>query len=54
MHSPKDCRLGASRKDGGSKKEDTPNSAIAAAAAATVACPSIASIISNFIFNNEE
>ena len=53
MHSPKDCRLGASRKDGGSKKEDKPNSVVAAAAA-TVACPSIASIISNFTFDDEE
>ena len=54
MHSPKDCRLGASRKDGGSKKEDKPNSVVAAAAAATVACPSIASIISNFTFDDKE
>ncbi len=54
MHSPKDCRLGASRKDGGSKKEDNPNSIVAAAAAATVACPSIVSIISNFTFEDKE
>jgi hypothetical protein len=54
MHSPKDCHLGASRKDGGSKKEDKPNSVVAAATAATVACPSIASIISNFTFDDKE
>ncbi len=50
MHSPKDCHLIVSRKDGGSKKEDKPNSAFAATTSATVACPSIASIISNFTF----
>ena len=54
MHSPKDCCLRASRKDGRSKKEAKPNSVVAAAIAATVACPSITSIISNFTFKNEE
>ena len=50
IHSPKDCRLGNARKEGdqASKKEDKPNSIAAAAAAATIACPSIASLISNF------
>jgi hypothetical protein len=50
IHSPKDCRLGHERKEGdqASKKEDRPNSVAAAAAAATIACHSIASLISNF------
>ncbi len=50
IHSPKDCSLGNARKEGdqASKKEDKPNSIAAAAAAATITCPSIASLISNF------
>ena len=52
IHSQKDCHLGKARKEGDQppKKEDTskPNSVAAAAAAATIACPSIASLISNF------
>ncbi len=50
IHSPKDCRLGNARKEGNqaSKKEEKQNSIAAAAAAATIACPLIASLISNF------
>jgi hypothetical protein len=50
IHSPKDCRLGNARKEGdqASKKEDKPNSVAAAAPAATIACPLIASLIFNF------
>jgi hypothetical protein len=56
IHSPKDCCLGHSRKEGdqaSNKKEDKPNSVAAAAAAVTIACPSIASLISNFTFKDE-
>ncbi len=50
IHSPKDCCLGNARKEGNqaNKKEDKPNSIATAAAAATIACPYIASLISNF------
>ncbi len=56
IHSPKDCHLGHSQKEGdqaSNKKEDKPNSVAAAAAAATIACPSIASLISNFTFEDK-
>jgi hypothetical protein len=56
IHSPKDCRLGQERKEGdqASKKEDRPNSVAAAAATATTACPSIASLISNFTLDDAD
>jgi hypothetical protein len=56
IHSPKDCRLGQERKEGdqASKKEDRPNSVAAAAAAATIACPSIPSLISNFTLDDAD
>jgi hypothetical protein len=50
IHSPKDCRLGNARKEGDQarKKKDKPNSVAADATAATIACPLITSLISNF------
>jgi hypothetical protein len=55
IHSPKDCRLGTSRKEGdqASKKEYKPNSVAAAATAATIACPSITSLISKFMLEDD-
>ena len=57
IHAPKDCRLGKARKEGDQppKKEDSkPSSVAAAAAAATIACPSIASLISNFTLDEAD
>jgi hypothetical protein len=51
MHSSKECRLGAQSKD---KKDNNPKSVAAAATAATIACPLNASLISSFLFEDEE
>jgi hypothetical protein len=57
LHSPKDCRLGKARKEGDQhpkKEESKPGSVTAAAAAATIACPSIASLIFNFTLDEAD
>jgi hypothetical protein len=56
IHSPKDCRLGNARKEDSKapSKEDHPTSVAAAATAATIACPSIASLISKFTLEGDD
>jgi hypothetical protein len=51
MHSSEEFCLGAQRKE---KKDDKTNSVAAAATMANIACPLIASLISSFLFKDEE